>query len=481
MTPRQTATTQAIVIAGWLLAVSTLTIIRFAPPNLNADVILNGVMSLQNVTLYYWGQNRLLNLLPFTAMWVEDAGLNLGLQIGIASASFFGLLLFLAMFARRAVGGDRSLVLPVFVALSSLYLVVVRPEGIHQSALGHHEHSLAALMAAAAVYIAWFSGVRAWLRAALATPLVVLAIGLNPAMALALGPAALGAMLYRRRIDRTDAALLAVTVASFCGWTYVSSLHGASSYGALDFSRYPAQVLAAAGGLASLVNLPLLAAALAGGIAIRVVQRLSTAAAGPVPRSAAGYASAFLLLFFIGWILFFSANAWVQANAMHARYFIPAGFALLAMAALGLAALLRDARPWLRAAIVLPLAVAAIGLTATRPVPFEQYAVFRTVGSLPRPESGFYAGDYWRVWPTVFRDLMAGETAFGLTTRGEGNRKAVLRHVRAEIDRTGAFSVLCIRQPVETCVAQVREIVTRSRLKEASKVSEEADLLTMTR
>ena len=149
MTPRQTATAHAIVAGVWLLAVSTLTVIRYAPPYLNADTILNGVMSLQNVTLYFWGQNRLLNLLPFAAMWVGDAGLNLGLQIGIASASLFGLLLVLAMFARRAVGADRSLVLPVFVALSSLYLLVVRPEGIHQSAIGHHEHSLAALLAAA--------------------------------------------------------------------------------------------------------------------------------------------------------------------------------------------------------------------------------------------------------------------------------------------------------------------------------------------
>jgi len=72
------------------------------------------------------------------------------------------------------------------------------------------------------------------------------------------------------------------------------------------------------------------------------------------------------------------------------------------------------------------------------------------------------------------------QTAFGLTTRARaiGRRSCA---TSAEIDRTRVFSVLCIRQPVETCLAQVPEIVARSRLRDAVKVSAEADLLTITR
>ncbi len=51
-----------------ILVLSLLTVNAFAPRFLNADVILNSVMSLQNVTLFVWGQNRLLNVVPLFSL-----------------------------------------------------------------------------------------------------------------------------------------------------------------------------------------------------------------------------------------------------------------------------------------------------------------------------------------------------------------------------------------------------------------------------
>ena len=47
----------------------------------NADSILPALISTQNVTWYYWGQNRFGNLLPALTSWIGDVDLNLKAQI----------------------------------------------------------------------------------------------------------------------------------------------------------------------------------------------------------------------------------------------------------------------------------------------------------------------------------------------------------------------------------------------------------------
>ena len=74
----------------WLVSMSVLTVLKHAPAALNADILLNSIMSLQKVTLFYWGQNRLLSILPFIVAPATDPAVNLALVLLITYLFFSG-------------------------------------------------------------------------------------------------------------------------------------------------------------------------------------------------------------------------------------------------------------------------------------------------------------------------------------------------------------------------------------------------------
>ena len=77
----------------WLAIISLLTVVKYSPEYLNADILINSVMSLQNVTLYYWGQNRLISILPLVASLINNPLYNLIfiLPLLVPSASLCGI------------------------------------------------------------------------------------------------------------------------------------------------------------------------------------------------------------------------------------------------------------------------------------------------------------------------------------------------------------------------------------------------------
>ncbi len=47
----------------------------------DGDSFLPVLMSLQRLTVFFWGQNRFGNVVPFIASWVRDVELNFQLQV----------------------------------------------------------------------------------------------------------------------------------------------------------------------------------------------------------------------------------------------------------------------------------------------------------------------------------------------------------------------------------------------------------------
>jgi hypothetical protein len=81
-----------VLIAAWTILMTRFTVNGYAG-SANADVLMSSIMSLQNLTVYYWGQNRLLNVLPALAYPFRDPHQNLQAILYITAASYFAFLI----------------------------------------------------------------------------------------------------------------------------------------------------------------------------------------------------------------------------------------------------------------------------------------------------------------------------------------------------------------------------------------------------
>jgi hypothetical protein len=119
-----------VIVSGFL---SVLTINRFAPQSLNADTVLHSIMSLQNVTVFYWGQNRFLNLFPWLLSWINNASANLYAELLLFSFNFFALLCCLALVGTQfifpeALRRDRWL---ATILLLTITFALAKPEAMY--------------------------------------------------------------------------------------------------------------------------------------------------------------------------------------------------------------------------------------------------------------------------------------------------------------------------------------------------------------
>src|SRR5690349_4454837 len=115
----------------WFLAVllAALAVNRFAPAALHADTLLFPIMSMQHVTPFLWGQDRLLNVVPFLFAPVGAAHANLAAHLFAFALSFF-LLLCIAAHVVVKMHGDATASLNVLLAFAIALvstLVIFRP------------------------------------------------------------------------------------------------------------------------------------------------------------------------------------------------------------------------------------------------------------------------------------------------------------------------------------------------------------------
>ena len=457
----------------WLCLVITLTATAYAPEHLNADMLLNSIMSLQRVTLFYWGQNRLLNVLPFLASVITDPLFNLWFVIFFPVTVFFLLLQMMVAWAARSLCVDAATGVQGLIILSSAVLLLLRPVAVAEMAIGHLEYSLSALLVMLVLWLAWSGAVSGRGRGLLIGALLFLALGVNPAALLALGFAVLGRLLYRRVFSLADAGLLGFATALFIFWMMVSRLVASTSYAGLSWQLLPDGLAAVFPALLQLLDapyLPLLALLLPALLLIRPGQPGEGSA---IERMTVLAAAAFAL----SWTLLFCANRWVALNDFHWRYFIYPLFAVLLVTAFRLVAMLRQIpvhAGWM-AAVLLALSA---GLKVYQPLrPVTDFSLMQQVQRVEPQPWGLYAGDYWLVWPAVWRDLMLGRPAYGLAYRGDANREAAGAHISREIDTAGGFSVLCLNAQAGDCLSWVGTFSGPVICRQAQAVSSQAMLL----
>jgi len=325
----------------WFLLISVLTVLKIAPDNLNADILINSVMSLQKLTLYYWGQNRILNVLPLTVAWIKNPALNLAAVLVVTSMCFYGLLYLISRFASfmTRTENEKETTLTVFIIISSVFLFVFNAHFISEITIWHIEYSLPALLLIFSFFklLCRKKSTNDWREFIAPVIAIILAIGINPSIVIPAVLTPMATAIYRKSINLTEALLIIVSGFAFLIWHLVASAYNdASLYNgfSLDilYSGLPKVIDGFLHSVNLLMLLVLFVIILIGKVVLFGLKDEQKYGFHENPVFL--YATHMAILFSIGWLFLFSGNRWVETNQFSVRYFIYIFFALIFIFAL---------------------------------------------------------------------------------------------------------------------------------------------------
>lgn len=456
----------AVIGAGFALLVlvlSVVTVLRYTARLLQADGVQQSVMSIQDVDLFFWGQNRFAAIVSFLASPIADPNLNLWACLLINAVCFHGLLLTLSFMGAGAVTGERrwTSVLAVFLTLVAVTHVVLTPATLHIMALESQPYSMSYLLTLLA-YLAWRRS--EWWSFAAAVGLVGVAVGLNPAAVLLAAFLAVVEMVRRKQWIRWP-AFGVVWIAWFVVWLWLAERLGGTNDGpvpdtefdylAFSITQYGAGAGDSAASLfARLRPIPFVVVLAVACVALLVLPAVRRAALFP--------RLAWTLLFSLGYWAVFTGNPWVALNGYVFRYFYPVLIALVLCLAAPIAGALTTASvPGRRAlprmavlgATAAACVVALAGPLAT-PASADVFARVRDTADFAKANDvSFISGYYWTMWPLQWLLLDGGrDAAFvaGYKSGGDadGYRLALEREL-AEGD--GPPRAICVNEQVSWC------------------------------
>jgi len=425
---------------------------RLAPSTLHGDTMLQPLMSLQNTTLFFWGQNRLANLIPFLLSWITAPLPNMFAHLWLYAFCFFAFLAVLAFAATPRLypaiaWADRWL---VFLAMTAVSLLVLLPQAAAVLLVEGHPYAPSFLLLSIAVLVLTRNGA-GWASTSIALLCLFAAIGVNPALALvALSCAALWLVGLSMR---KAVVIVVATLVCLAAWLALSRLGPAPPYSYFGFSlgSLGGDLLDALDGMLEALR-PIGLALVVGALGVGTFAGLGS----PRPRRE-WQAIIFLGVLAVGWSLAFSTNEWVKtANQSHHRYFSVTILALVIAAALFLYSFVRESGRATKVTLGALSAAIVVGFLWRSPVGWSRYEVVENVAEYvdvaERNGLRFVVGDYWLAWPTVFELVRRGKPAFGLAWRGEGNRAAMVAEIEAALRNGEVPRALCIAELASDCI-----------------------------
>ena len=447
-----------LLVGAIACVVVALSLFLAGPAWMNADTPLLTVMSLQRLTLFIWGQNRFLNVVPAVASPIRDPTANLAVQLALFGGGFVALLSLLGVVVSRTVLSRTSRIdnWLCFSVILSVFLLVTSGYGIYVFIPEGQPYGLSGLLVGL--------GLRLLLRerppgrvGRVAAPVAMLTGGgLNPSLVLVADFICVLAFLHRRELRFRAVLAFAVATACIGIWLVVARTQpGPAGYGAFTHHHVVANVgrtfrfmgLGLAG--PALIGLAALDAAICVVLIVLPRRNGSSERIGWMLPAAAA-------VFTLGWVVAFSQNQWVIRNGDHFRYFFPVFLTIPVMLSLPILAVLAASPNAVKACAIVMSLAAAVGLLVAPLRPLRTFPVFARVA--PAVEIArardirFVSGTYWTVWPAVFLLLDDHRPAFGLERdRGAANAAAAaaeLRRLRAARMRPKS---LCLDEPAQSC------------------------------
>jgi len=460
----------------WLILVSSLTVIKYSPEALNADTILNSVMSLQNITLYYWGQNRLLNVLPLVVVFLKNPSVNLYGILMFTSISFFSLLFYMSRLSARflALENSEKDVFKIFTLISVLFILSFKSFAIYEITMGQIAYSLSALLliSSASVFFGLTKFKYKVLFLSLSFASIVVAIGLNPSTIVLVLAISAAYSFYKKSIRINELVFCLFSGIIFCIWSIVSNHIDKSLNQYHKFSLVTLQqgFERALQGLLCTTNLYFLILIFTIFSAHNLISLNNLKTKEKKSNNILRYNRNVVLVFSITWLILFCSNKWVEMNEFAWRYFTYIIFSLIFLVALYCASFILNLKN--KSSELLTVAVITFGVAyLISPIQkLNDYKIFNRVDTLTESGGQLYAGDYWLVWPSVLRDMISGFEAYGLCYRGDGNKSKTTAYVLNKIRDKGYVDVYCLNDSVENCVAQINSLVGPLHLLDSKKL-----------
>ena len=448
---------------------------RYLAPT-NADALLPSLMSTQRWTVFYWGQDRLANVVPLLTMPIRDPIWNFRFQTMLIAGAFFG------------TGA-------AFVSFHAW------ARGLR---IGGFEHAAATLIAGLIVMVPFHTGtgyrfaveqlyfvsVLSWIGASwlwtgrryvIAAVLLVGATFLNPSL-LAVSPLiwlldADASQRLRRSVAFVAASAVAFVLTDVVGALVDTGPDVDYPYDEFRWSRVEEGMREVSGNVAgsvrdNLATVIVVLTVIVVAITAKHVRRRALAVYAVVP------------LFAGAWFVAFSANAWIEQNLYEYRYFYPlyVTFMLYVAAAttelvLGTRSLrsrttagetndvptadeIDTADEWRRtralgaaglAGVVVAVVATIIVVHRTEVPLLEQSEVY--VDAAEHFDADLVAGNYWSVWPAVVAGRSAGVDLIGVTYRSD----PIEDEIRDVVDRTGdsGLAVVCAGVGSDDCARRL--------------------------
>jgi hypothetical protein len=467
---RDLAVRVALIVA--VLGLSLVTVLRYTVDYLQADGVQQSVMSVQDVDLFFWGQNRFAAFVSALASPVAHPEANLFICLMINAIAFHVLLLIVAFMGTWLVSGTRSVAATAvtFLALALTCHVVITPAALHVIALESQPYAMSWSLTLGA-FLLWKTGrMWWWVLAALA---VGAAVGLNQSTILGAAFLAVIEMARRRQWWRWP-AFGVVWLAWLGVWAVLASRYGGNAGpipdATQDYFRFSMGTFLAEAprSLTSVVGS--FRTARLGVVAIisAVALLVLTAERRTAFLSRAAAAFVFAACY---WVVL-TGNPWVFQNGYALRYFFPTIMLVAVAVAAPLASFLCalvvpstvvgrvQVPPGLRpaaaaVAVVLPVVGLAAALRGPLSSPADATVLVQTRATADYARANgvtFLSGYYWDMWPTLHRAIDDGRRAAFVTGfKSGGDPAAYLAAFDDQLKAGRTPMALCINESDAFC------------------------------
>lgn len=429
---------------------------KYAHSGLNADILLNQIMSLQNPTLFYWGQNRIFNIIPYTLSFISFPILNLFMALFITSLSFFGSLYLFSYISGKVIQSTNGNIYAVYIINVLLCIVFLTDNAWISMCIWHFEYSLALIFMSISIYLFYYKKSRI---KPLVFILAFLATGINPFIIILFSAIILFKCFINLSINKNDLSFLISNIMFFLIWLIIAKYYGSfDDYSTLVVGNYYDGTNKLVVNLLSdylyIGNLIIFTFF---NLCIYVLKDKFCLHKISIQISLAKSIVIYSLILSCFIVAVVACIRWTQMNDFSPRYLIFCIFIALFANSFWLCSYLMQIRIKEKSLYIFTIISFIGSIILFYPPDFnlKKCKIYQECDNISQSGNNFYLGDYWKAWACASRDLNNGHAAHTLVYRATANKNKIMADLHAALDDNGCLEIQCINSDMAFCKKQM--------------------------